>query len=283
MTKVNMTAILARFLVGAPTRVIASERNHVSMQMRHWAALNRLIFRTGVRLLYPHADHLTAVTEEVATDIAKLSGVRRERITVVYNPTPDPDDIAQARANPLPHPWFASGDPIVVAIGRLVPQKGFHNLLDAFALVRQQLPARLIILGDGPLLSELRSETERPALNGAVVFLGFVGNRFDYLVNASLYVLSSDFEGFPNSLLEALACDVPVVSTDCAGGGARVILGQDDADAIVAVGNTVDLADAIVRALVRQKRSGEFVARARRFSMENTADTFLGLVAASAK
>lgn len=280
LTGANIAALVARVLAGARTRLFISERNQISGLMKHRGARRRWLNRTLMRLLYPRADGITAVTAGVASDLAAVACIGEDRITVVHNPGPEKAEIIAAKAARAPHPWFGGSDPVIVAMGRLVPQKGFLVLLEALAEVRKSRAVKLIVLGEGPQRKELLAASERLGLTDAVDFAGFALNRLDFLAHASLFVLSSDTEGFPNALVEALACDVRVVSTDVAGGGAWTILGEYGRNVIVPVGDVPQLADRMLKELGRPVVKGEMAAIAQRFSIESTAEQFLHLVRA---
>jgi glycosyltransferase involved in cell wall biosynthesis len=274
----NIGAVVARALSLTRTPLIISERNHLSSLLRHRSKARRIAIRQLVRLAYPRADAIVAVAEGVAEDLSEVSGIGLDRIDVIHNPSPDASRIAAARTAPAPHPWLTDGQQTLIAIGRLTPQKGYFTLLAALSKVRRAKgDVRLIVLGDGPLLSALNKEVDRLGLRSAVHFAGFVENPFDYLVRCSLYVLTSDTEGFPNGLIEALACGAPAVSTDCAGGGPAAILRSSYAEALVPVGDVERLADAIIFELGRSRPSDRIEAIASRFSLESIANQFLAV------
>jgi glycosyltransferase involved in cell wall biosynthesis len=282
LTGHNIGAVVARALSRTGIPLVISERNHLSALLKYRSFVRRVVTRKLVRLTYGRADGIIAVADGVADDLAQASGVRLDRIDIVYNPGPDEAEIANARLALVPHPWLIEGGPTIVAVGRLVPQKDYVTLLAALAMVRNWQPeVRLIILGDGPLLPELRKEAHRLGLESAVHFAGFVENRFDYLVNCSLFVLSSDTEGFPNALIEALACGAPVVSTDCAGGGPTAILSASYGEALVPVADPNRLAQAIRDGLGRDRPADLIKAIAGRFSIANIAAQYLAVLAKS--
>ena len=114
---------------------------------------------------------------------------------------------------------------MVLAAGRLVALKGFDTLLRAFARVRQQMPARLVILGEGSERSNLERLAAELGVAADVDMPGFDPNPFRYMKRAGVFVLSSRYEGLPNVLIQAMACGCPVVSTDCPNGPAEILDG----------------------------------------------------------
>lgn len=130
---------------------------------------------------------------------------------------------------PVPHPWLTDDrdTPVVLAAGRLAEQKGFDTLLKAFAQAKQNLALRLIILGEGKLREELEALARQLGVSDDVSLPGFVDNPYAFMSRADLFVLSSRFEGSPNVMLEALACDCQVVSTDCPSGPREILAGVD--------------------------------------------------------
>ena len=179
---------------------------------------------------YLHADAIVAVSNGVADDLANVVGLPRECVTTIYNPTVHPQLLALAQAR-LEHPWFAAGaPPVVLGVGRLGKSKDFPTLIKAFARLRTERPARLLILGGTDKVSkwdESRDQLMALAAELGVVddvsLPGFVANPFAYMTRAAVFVLSSQYEGFPNVLVEALACGCPVVSTDCPSGPSEIL------------------------------------------------------------
>ena len=149
----------------------------------------------------------------------------------------------------MDHPWFKpTQPPVLLAVGRLCKQKDFSTLIRAFAQVRQTHSARLLILGEGEERPALETLVRQFDLEKVTSLPGFVPNPYPYMVRASLFVLSSKWEGLPGVLIEALFCGVPSISTDCPG-GSREILGDGQHGQLVPVGNVTSLANAIKTAL----------------------------------
>ena len=144
-----------------------------------------------------------------------------------------PEDLIHVIPNPVRQPslTFRSDPtrdssiprPFILAIGRLVPQKGFDLLLRAFAQSRSRQHSSLVILGEGPEWHNLQCLAERLGIRERVHLLGFVQDPDEFYRQSTLFVLSSRFEGFPNVLLEAMSFGIPVLSFDCSSGPRRII------------------------------------------------------------
>jgi glycosyltransferase involved in cell wall biosynthesis len=243
MVHANVAAIIARVLANTGTRLVVSERIDPAQSRHRWSLYLR-------RWLYPRADRIIAVSEGTAATLRRLLPGSSERVVVVYNPI-DVGDAARAATEPTGHPWLTPGVPdlpVVVAAGRLTPQKGFDILLRAFARVNAERSTRLIILGEGPQRPALIALAEALGIAERVDLPGFVSNPFAFFGRAALFVLSSRREGLPNVLLQALACGAPVVSSDCASGPGEILEGGKWG-ALVPVGDATALADAMLAAL----------------------------------
>jgi glycosyltransferase involved in cell wall biosynthesis len=267
LVHVNVAAVLAARLSGTKTRVIVTERNQIELgAAQDMSATVGLAYRS-VSLIYPWADEIVAVSHGVARSLAVYSGLDERRIRVIYNPVVRPTLKAKARAA-LSHPWFADGEPpVVLGVGRLVEQKGFANLLRSFVIVRRTRPARLIILGEGPEQASLQTLADTLGLSTDVDLPGFVDNPYPYMVRATVFVLSSAWEGLPSVLIEAMACGTAVVATRCPSGPDEILLGGKLGE-MVPVGDAKALAAAILRTLDRPPSPGDLQTRADEFSLE---------------
>jgi glycosyltransferase involved in cell wall biosynthesis len=220
---VNVVAVWARAIARVDTRLAVSERNTLSMADRHASNLRSRLMIPLTRRFYPWADRIVAVSKGVADDLAQVAQIPRHRIDVVYNPIVTPELRAKARAS-LSHPWFESGaPPVVLAVGRLRPQKDFPSLIRAFAKVRAERPARLLILGEGSERPAIETLVSQLQLRDVVGVPGFVPNPYAYMTRAAAFVLSSRWEGLPGVLIEALYCGLPVVATDCPSGPREIL------------------------------------------------------------
>lgn len=245
---VNIVAVWSRRLAGGGTRLVVSERNHLSTAHRHRSRRRNKLVPWLISSFYPWADAIVAVSEEVADDLAAVTGLSRARIEVIHNPVVTPE-VARMVQAPLDHPWLQPGHPpVVVGVGGLRPQKDFGTLIEAFARLRRHRPARLLILGEGAQRRELEALVARSGLTSDVQMPGFAPNPYPYIARAGAFALSSRWEGLPGVLIEALFCGVPTVATDCPG-GSREVLAQGRYGRLVPVGDLAALAEALESAL----------------------------------
>jgi glycosyltransferase involved in cell wall biosynthesis len=245
----NLIALWAKKLARISTRVIISERNIPSVEIKQFPRDFRFrLIPAMTKIFYPWADGIVAVSQAVANDLVKITGIQQEKIRVIYNPVITPVLLEKSNS-PIVHPWFAPDQPpVVLAVGRLTTQKDHPTLLKAFALVHQSRPVRLLILGEGDERHHLEIQSKNLGIEMDVQFAGFIENPYPYMKKASLFVHSSQFEGLPGVLIEALFCGVPIIATDCPG-GSREILADGKYGQLVPVGDPLALARAIERSL----------------------------------
>ncbi len=273
----NVVALAAGRLSGASTRIVVSQHNYLSREARAFNDPRYRVLPLLYRLALPSADGVIAVSQGVADDMAAATGLKRSRINVIHNPVVTADLAARAAA-PVEHAlakaWLDDGArPVLVAAGRLVAQKDYPTLLRAFARLRAARACRLLILGDGPLLGELRALAGALGVEDDVLFAGFVANPHPCIKRAAVLVLASRYEGFGNVLVEALAAGTPVVSTDCPAGPAEILEGGR-LGRLVPVGDAGALADAVAATLDRPPDRGHLSSAAKRFSAAAIADAY---------
>lgn len=248
LSRANLVAICASRIAGKPRRVVVSQHNTVSMAAPNMPDhLGRIAPRLA-KYIYRWADYVVGVSQGVVDDLVQSVGVPQHLVKVIFNPgvTPELRKKAQERLN---HPWFQPGEPpVIIAVGRLSPQKDFPTLLKAFAYLRQTRQVRLLILGEGAERKSLEALAAQLGIEQDVCLPGFVENPYPYMVNASVFVLSSLWEGLPMVLVEALYCGPPIVATDCPS-GPREILKNGEFGRLVSVGEPEALAEAIGAAL----------------------------------
>jgi len=273
MTSVNAIAITARALARVATQVVVSE--HVPPSINATTHPLKRALPLLIRWTYPRADAVVAVAHALADDLARVSRLPRERIDVVYNPAVDAALLEQSRRDPG-HPWFDDGVPVLLGVGRLVPQKDFATLLEAFALVRRERDVRLVIIGEGPERAALEARAGRLGVAEHVSMPGFSDVPAAFMARSAVFVLSSVFEGLAMVLMEALACGCPCVSTDCLS-GPREILDGGRFGPLVPVGDAAALAAAIVATLDAPIARETLRERGAEFSVERSVEAYRSL------
>jgi glycosyltransferase involved in cell wall biosynthesis len=275
-TYMNLEALVAQRLAGIEMRVIVSERN--ALRDNHLAAgWSGVLLARLVRRAYARATAVVAVSDGVADDLARWTGLPRTGIQTIYNPVVTLELVRQ-QAEPVDHPWFHPGaPPVILGAGRLGRAKDFPTLIRAFARVRRERPARLVILGKGKTprktarrVAGLMSLAAELGVADDVTLPGFVTNPFAYMARAAIFALSSINEGLPGVLIQAMACGCPVVSADCPCGPAE-ILDRGRYGRLVPPRDDAALAAAITATLAAPPAPGTLRARAAFYSVERAA------------
>lgn len=216
---------LINILSGSEKRVI-SVRDYTTKNIR---GIYGKAYALLIRLFYNNADLIVAVSQGVKTDLINNYNVDGKKVQVIYNPY-DIEKIQKLMNEDLHDrykPIFENQ--VIISVGRLTHIKGQRNLIRAFSKVKKQnTKAKLVLLGEGELEDELRIIVKKLNLDDDIYFLGFQGNPFQFIHNSSVFVLPSLTEGFPNALVEAMACDIPVISTDCKAGPREILAPDSD-------------------------------------------------------
>ncbi len=276
MTHANLVAIWATRMAGKGTPVLVTVHNTMSEAA---SGRNGWVARLEPRLMrafYPWAHSVVAVSQGAADDLSRSLGLPPDEVKVVYNPVITPELLALSR-QPTGHPWLQPGQPpVILGVGRLTRQKDFPTLIRAFAEIRRQERARLIILGEGEDRSALETLVNQLGLAGDVALPGFRENAMAYMAGSALFVLSSVWEGLPTVLIEALAAGTRVVSTDCPS-GPREILQEGRLGALVPVGDPQALATAALAAVKCPAKRVPLEAL-EPFTLEVAVDNYLRLI-----
>ncbi|PLX84694.1 MAG: glycosyl transferase [Desulfuromonas sp.] len=272
--RANQVAIIARWLARVPTRLAIRMGTTISAALEGKGTLKKWQWYLPIWLLYRQADEIVGISQGVADDLASITGLPPKRFRVITNPVIDPQT-GELALQEVAHRWFAPGEPpVVLGVGRLTRQKDFPTLIRAFARLREQRACRLVILGEGADRERLSALTEELGIGQDVDFPGFVANPFAYMSKASLFVLSSAWEGFGNVLAEAMSVGTPVVSTDCPS-GPREMLRGGEVGPLVPVGDVAALAEAM-QAVLADPPDGELLKEAVcEYTVENSSRAYL--------
>jgi glycosyltransferase involved in cell wall biosynthesis len=238
-------AVKARRKAGVNTRLVLRLGTNLSTAMQGKSVIARWFRYNPIRRLYPALDKIVAVSQGVADDTIRISGMDCEKVCVIRNPVITAQLQRLATQSP-PHAWLQKGHkiPVILGAGRLTRQKDFATLINAFHHLLNRIDARLILLGEGPLRGKLQEQIEAYGLADQIDLPGFQTNPYVWMKHADLFVLSSLWEGSPNVLTEAMALGIPVVSTDCPSGPAE-LLDRGRIAPLVAPGDAAALAEAM--------------------------------------
>lgn len=222
----NIVAYFARRQSGGSCRLIVREVSTPSLNMKSVGRAMRVLLWLLMRWVYIRADAVIAVSHGVADDLRRYLRADLPRLKVIYNPVID-DQLYIKAEQPLAHPWFSpkGTTPVVLAVGRLTEAKNYALLIKAFARVVKVRKSRLLILGEGedrPMLQQLVQDLQ---LSECVSLPGFDINPYRYMKRCSVYVMSSQWEGLPGVLIQALASQASIVSTDCPSGPREILAG----------------------------------------------------------
>ena len=276
-----LTAItpIINFLSGLKCKVMICEHNTLSYQYKKWGWTHYIILRLSMMIGYRLANIRIGVSEGVANDMAKLSLMCRKKFSVIYNPVSLKSSI-QSKVNlkKIEKLWSCPPGERILTVGSLKPQKNHKLLLQAFAKVN--LPnSRLMIVGKGDEHMALLKLSKELKISKKVIFAGFQYDPTPFYKTADLFILSSNYEGFGNVLVEALACGTPVISTNCRSGPSE-ILDNGRYGRLVSVGNLNELVEAIKIELkfFENNKKNLLIRRANDFLPEISAEKYLKLI-----
>lgn len=244
----NVSISLIKPFIFKKIRFIACEHAYISkaLDSNEYHGLFLYLYRFMIKSMYNNiADRLIMVANAAKDDAIKNFGIKENKITVIYNPQNIKDIREFAMAN-LDDEWLNDKSKVVfIAAGRLVEQKGFDKLIEAFSKVLKMKDSYLMILGDGKLKPKLMEIVRYLDLEKNVKFLGFQMNPLKYISRANVFVLSSIWEAMPMVLAETMLVGTPIVSFDCFS-GPREMLDNGECGFLVDDQNV----DALARAML---------------------------------
>lgn len=226
-----------------------------------------------VRLLYPRANRIICTSEYIRTQLLTLNGLDPDKLIFLPNPI-DIEKIRNLSSKECEHGWSDNGYRII-SVGRLVTAKGFDVLIGAIALLRNRLDCQLVIVGEGPERESLHCQIKALQLDDKVRIIGYKKNPYPYMYASDLYVLSSRWEGYVNTLVEAMALGIDVVATDCKSGPGDLI--RDELGyKLVPIDSEEALASAIQKALLNPRDTTIFEEILKRHSLQIAVGNYIG-------
>lgn len=256
----NVIALLACRISGSPSRVVVREANTISHNQPP------RIVEWLMRWTYPWADAVIANSIDSGDALIAEGIVDEDQLQVIPNPTIT-DGLMALQEKPVNETWFSDDDPVILGVGRLEPQKDFATLIEGFSRLREEIPARLIILGEGSEREALENLAQELQVHDSVKLPGFVENPHKYMERADIVANTSRWEGAPNVIPEALAAGTPVVATDCPGGTSDMLAGGEYGR-LVPVGNSQAVAEALEDSIADPATPSDLRERGKRFHLD---------------
>lgn len=266
----TITALLAHSISFTSTRLVTCEASPTDWDVKGHNWLDTFLNRVAALALYRHADATIAVSNGVRSSLLRGHFLPPRKVHVIPNPIPFLESSSKHRKLDVDRP-------LVLACGRLEPQKDHATLLRAFACLRKKINARLVILGEGSLLDSLKLLSQELGIATDVAFAGFDPDPSSFMRNASVFVHTARYEGFGVVLLEALASGCPVIATDCPG-GVREVLAEGKYGALLPVGDDKQLAEAMELVLRGKLRFADPAIHLQKYRLETIADAYLDLL-----
>lgn len=279
MWPLTSLAVLAWLLAGRPGKLYLCEHTVLGNHYGHDLGFSILLLMSILRLSHRHATGVVAVSAGVSGQLSRLAALPEHLVKTIYNPIVDERMISFdsfSKYSLRETLWRGKFTIHLLAVGSLVDLKNHRLLIAAFSKIAHRLDAALVILGEGPLRFVLEQDVKNFSLEDRVVLAGFQSDPTFWYQCADLFVLTSNYEGFANVLVESLACGTPVVSTDCPYGPSEILM-QGLYGELVPVGDIDALAAGVQRAINRQWDHASLKLRALEFSIPAQSGAYIKL------
>ena len=278
MWPLTIVASISWMLSGRRGKLFLSEHTNLTVSSHKEVKTPLWLIKLSMKIFYKSVDGIIAVSEGVKQDILSLTGFASKDVKVIYNPTAlgikKLDSLEKSKY--IEALWDARYEYRVLGAGGLKAAKNFAMLISAFSKLEPSILARsqLIILGDGPLKEDLNKQIQDLGLEDQIKLAGRVLDPYPWFQSASLFALSSSWEGFGNVLVEALESEIPIVSTDCFSGPSEIL--EEGAHGIlVSVADEDAFAAAMEQSLTTIQDTSRHLQRANDFSVPKISNEYL--------
>ena len=249
----NILAIIVSKIVTRNIRVIINERNNPSQYT--YSINGGFLLRFFIRYFYKISDLI--ITNSIGSKNALQNDffIPKNKLLNIYNPIDD-KYINVLKTKKLSHPFYNDGNIVLIGVGRLMPQKRFDLLIKAFAIIKNDHKnVFLILLGEGGEKEKLFNLARSKNISDSIDFIGYQSNPFAWISKSDIFILTSDYEGLPNVLLEAMSCGTPIISTNCPSGPSEII--KNGFNGLLVPTNNVDLLVKAIHKLIIEKDTRE--------------------------
>ena len=275
MWPLTCSCVVGLWLSRQKTRLVVVEQNNLTLAYQHFSSFQTLKMRLSISSTYRFANARVTVSKGVGNELARLGWLNPEKIDVIFNAIPCR---IIDRVCPLTEAlWGHFEGQRILNVGRLKAQKNQALLIRAFAKQFRHKNAKLMILGDGPLRSDLERLARDEGVEKQILMPGFVKNPLPVYASADLFVLSSNYEGFGNVIVEAMSCGVPILSTNCQF-GPNEILADGKFGKLVPVNNIEELASGMAEMLGQPIDAQKLKDRSQDFAPEVAAREYLRIL-----
>ena len=281
LSHANCIVLLAKKIINHNTKIVVSERNISYLHTRNKIGFKRILLDWLIKYLYPEAKCIVTVSEGVRQSIISTYKFKEDQVRCILNPI-DFKKINKLKSESILNSEIinelkSENKKLILSVGSLTAQKNYSLLIKSFKIVSEKVNCKLIILGEGPERANLNELCRNLKIDSKSISLpGFIANPFPYMKVSDLYVLSSLWEGLPNVLIQALACNCKIISTDC-DAGPREILEDGKWGRLTKVNDINSLANAMIEELSEknQKYSNLKMGSLNRFNIDKVTNQYL--------
>ena len=266
--------IFAWILSGKKGKLFVTEHNPLTYEISQYSKSKEFILRFIFALSYRNATGISTVSKGIKNNLSKLAFINKNKIKVIYNPVAIGNDKIKQLFNFKEKLWNSKYSTKLLSVGNLKFQKNHKLLINAFSKLPKNLNSQLIIIGDGPYRKELEHLINNLKLSKRILLIGHKNNPYPWYNSADLFILSSNYEGFGNVLVEALECGLPIVSTNCFC-GPKEILENGKYGKLVEVNNVNDLKNGIIEQLNKKHDKKKLIQRSQDFLISKISDEYL--------
>jgi len=246
----NAVAVLAKIISCVNVKVVIREANTLSAELKKGSFLNRKITEFLVKVTYKYADKIVVLSNHMKADVMQFLRMSDKNIRVIYNPV-DTLQIDYMQRESISDFNFDKNELYFCSAARLVPHKKHDTTIKAISHLHHKynISVNLLIFGEGPDVIELEQVAKAFNVAHLIHFMGFKKNPFKYYKYCKCFILSSEYEGMPNSLIQALYCGLTVISSDSPGASAEILNGGQFGG-LFSVGNHEELADMLYQLIL---------------------------------